>query len=83
MLGLATIIEHPEVTGESKHSHLYKGKLPESYELKLREFFSTLQEQITASNYGEHREAWLIGEQDTVGDYGFSRHIIKRHTYKS
>ena len=83
MLGTPKIIEHPEVVGESKHSRAYQGVLPESYELKLRDFFSTLRGDIAASDYGADREAWLIGEADTEGDYAFSRYKIKRHTYDS
>jgi len=76
-------IEHPEVVGESKHSRAYQGVLSDSYELKLREFFSTLRDEIPASDYGKNREAWLIGEANTVGDYEFSAYKIKRHTYAS
>ena len=58
MLGTLKIIEHPEVVGEPKHSHAYQGELPETYELKLREFCSTLRGAIP--NEPNMRDDWIV-----------------------
>ena len=76
-------LEHPEVSGSETHSRAYQGLLPDSYEIKLRDFVEKLQNDIKASPYGRNREAWLIGESSTVGDYEFSGHSINLHIYES
>jgi hypothetical protein len=83
MLHAPRIIKHAEVVGDSKHSQIYHGFLEDSYEKRLREFFTTLAGDLPASGYGEKREAWLIGEVGTVGDYKFGSFTIKRHDYDS
>jgi hypothetical protein len=83
MLTTPRIIKHAEVTGEQTHSHACQGTLACAYEFKLRDFFTSLSKTIPASPYGKNREAWLIGEAGTVGDYEFSSFKVKRHTYTS
>jgi hypothetical protein len=82
MLTAPIFIDHPAV-GEQKISKLCRGFLPESCELKLRDFFSTLEGDIAASPYGHNREAWLIGEPGTSGDYDFAKFKFKLNIYDS
>src|SRR3954468_8030072 len=74
------VIKHPVVKGIDK---AYHGMLCAAEGEKLREFIRELSTRITASPYGQNREAWFIGEEDTVGDYGFSKFKIPRRDYPS
>lgn len=60
-----------EAEGKLKATQAFVGQLSDSYELKLRTFFGELKTAIPASFYGT-REAWLLGEDGTAGDYDFS-----------
>ena len=79
MITALKTLEHSEVIGDESHSRAYQGILPESYESKLGDFFAKLQGDIESAPYGKNREAWLVGENGTVGDYDFAQQNKATH----
>jgi len=72
MLTDTRVITHHPVVGQTTHDHVFYAKLVSSYEARLKDVVQTLQKNIPATAYGKNREAWLIGEQGTTGDYEYT-----------